>query len=199
MKIKADGNGVDCGKGNIIIEAGKIGINAGGEALKAEYDGTDTNITANTIISGGYINARTNDEKSSIFKTSGDFTLNGGNIQGEVKGNGSKIINSKGNITIEGGKITGIVDGTLSNDTITAGGFKCDGDLMINDGIIALNCKGEGSKGFNCNGSMTINGGDITILATVNNFIAAEYDRKTRAITGNDITINGGAVFAKIV
>ena len=197
VKIKADGNGVDCGKGNIIIEAGKIGINAGGEALKAEYDGTDTNITANTIISGGYINARTNDEKSSIFKTSGDFTLNGGNIQGEVKGNGSKIINSKGNITIEGGKITGIVDGTLSSDTTTAGGFKCDGDLMINDGIIALNCKGEGSKGFNCNGNMTINGGDITILATANNFVAAEYDRKTRAITGNDITINVGAVFAK--
>lgn len=197
VKIKADGNGVDCGKGNIIIEAGKLGINAGGEALKAEYEGTDTNITANTIISGGYITARTNDEKSSIFKTSGDFTLNGGNIHGDVKGNGSKIINSNGNIIIRGGKITGIVDGSLSSDTTTAGGFKCDGDLLIDNGTVALNCKGEGSKGFNCNGTMTINGGDITILATANNFVAAEYDRKTRAITGNNITINGGSVFAK--
>ena len=197
VKVKADGNGVDCGKGNIVIDAGKLGINAGGEALKAEYDGTDTNITANTIINGGYINARTNDEKSSIFKTSGNLTLNGGNIQGEVKGNGSKIINSKGNITIEGGKITGIVDGTLSSDTTTAGGFKCENDLLINGGEIAIKCAGEGSKGFNCNGSMIVNGGNITILATAHNFVAAEYDRKTRAITGNDITINGGTVFAK--
>ncbi len=197
VKVKAEGNGIDCGKGNIIIEAGKLGINANGEALKAEYEGTDTQITANTFIYGGYITARTNDDKSSIFKTSGDFAISGGNVHGEAKGNGSKIINSKGGITIDGGKITGIVDGTLSSDTTTAGGFKCDGDLLINDGTIAINCKGEGSKGINCNGSMTINDGSITLLATAANFVAAEYDRKTRAITGNDITINGGTVFAK--
>lgn len=197
VKVKAEGNGIDCGKGNIIIEAGKLGINANGEALKAEYEGTDTQITANTFIYGGYITARTNDDKSSIFKTSGDFAISGGNVHGEAKGNGSKIINSKGGITIDGGKITGIVDGTLSSDTTTAGGFKCDGDLLINNGTIAINCKGEGSKGINCNGSMTINDGSITLLATATNFVAAEYDRKTRAITGNDITINGGTVFAK--
>lgn len=197
VKVKAEGNGIDCGKGNIIIEAGKLGINANGEALKAEYEGTDTQITANTFIYGGYITARTNDDKSSIFKTSGDFAISGGNVHGEAKGNGSKIINSKGDITIDGGKITGIVDGTLSSDTTTAGGFKCDGDLLINNGTIAINCKGEGSKGINCNGSMTINDGSITLLATAANFVAAEYDRKTRAITGNDITINGGTVFAK--
>lgn len=197
VKVKAEGNGIDCGKGNIIIEAGKLGINANGEALKAEYEGTDTQITANTFIYGGYITARTNDDKSSIFKTSGDFAISGGNVHGEAKGNGSKIINSKGGITIDGGKITGIVDGTLSSDTTTAGGFKCDGYLLINNGTIAINCKGEGSKGINCNGSMTINDGSITLLATAANFVAAEYDRKTRAITGNDITINGGTVFAK--
>lgn len=197
VRVKAEGNGIDCGKGNIIIEAGKLGINANGEALKAEYEGTDTQITANTFIYGGYITARTNDDKSSIFKTSGDFAISGGNVHGEAKGNGSKIINSKGGITIDGGKITGIVDGTLSSDTTTAGGFKCDGDLLINNGTIAINCKGEGSKGINCNGSMTINDGSITLLATAANFVAAEYDRKTRAITGNDITINGGTVFAK--
>lgn len=197
VKVKAEGNGIDCGKGNIIIEAGKLGINANGEALKAEYEGTDTQITANTFIYGGYITARTNDDKSSIFKTSGDFAISGGNVHGEAKGNGSKIINSKGGITIDGGKITGIVDGTLSSDTTTAGGFKCDGDLLINNGTIAINCKGEGSKAINCNGSMTINDGSITLLATAANFVAAEYDRKTRAITGNNITINGGTVFAK--
>ena len=197
VKVKAEGNGIDCGKGNIIIEAGKLGINANSEAIKAEYEGTDTQITANTFIYGGYITARTNDDKSSIFKTSGDFAISGGNVHGEAKGNGSKIINSKGGITIDGGKITGIVDGTLSSDTTTAGGFKCDGDLLINDGTIAINCKGEGSKPINCNGSMTINDGSITLLATAANFVAAEYDRKTRAITGNDITINGGSIFAK--
>lgn len=195
--VKADGNGIDCGKGNITIEAGKLDINSGGEAIKAEYEGTDATITANTIISGGYINARTEDEKSSIFKTSGDFTLNAGNIHGEVKGNGSKIINSNGNITVEGGNITGIANGTLSSDTTTAGGFKCDGDLLINNGNIAINCGGEGSKGFNCNGSTTINGGSITLLTVAKNFVTTDYDRKTRAITGNNITINGGELFAK--
>lgn len=85
----------------------------------------------------------------------------------------------------------------MSSDTTTAGGFKCDGNLLINDGTIALKCSGEGSKGFNSNGSLTINGGKIAILATAPNFVAAEYDRKTRAITGNDITINGGEIFAK--
>lgn len=197
INITAEGNGIDCGKGDIIIEAGKIGINSGNEAIKAEYEGTDPLITANTIISGGYINARTANEKSSTIKTSGDFTLTNGNIHAITDGAGSKIVNTNGYITISGGKITAISYGTLSSDTTTAGGFKCDKDLLIEGGVIAIDCKGKGSKGFNCNGDITIDGGSITLKAEAENFVAEEYDRKTRAITSNGITINGGEVFAK--
>ena len=196
INITAGGNGIDCGKGDIVIEAGKIEINSGDEAIKAEYEGADTSITANAIINGGYIKARTTNEKSSILKTSGDLTINNGNIHAETMGNGSKILNSKGNIAISGGKIIGISHGSLSSDATTAGGFKCDQDLTIDGATIAIDCKGEGSKGFNCNGDITINGGNITLVAKAANYIADD-DRKTRAITTNNITVNGGEVFAK--
>ena len=196
INITAGGNGIDCGKGDIVIEAGKIEINSGDEAIKAEYEGTDTSITANAIINGGYIKARTTNEKSSILKTSGDLTINNGNIHAETMGNGSKILNSKGNIAISGGKIIGISHGSLSSDATTAGGIKCDQDLTIDGATIAIDCKGEGSKGFNCNGDITINGGNITLVAKAANYIADD-DRKTRAITTNNITVNGGEVFAK--
>ena len=197
IKIKADGNGIDCGKGEVVIEAGKIGINTGNEAIKVEYTGTNTAITPNATIKGGYILARTNNEKSAVIKTDGTFTQSGGKIQGETLGNGSKIVNSKGGITINGGKLTGMSKGTLSSDTTTAGGFKSDSDIIINKGTIAINCSGEGSKGFNCNGNLVVNGGDITLLAEAGNFVADTYDRKTRAITAFDFTINGGDIFTK--
>lgn len=196
INITAGGNGIDCGKGNIVIEAGKIEINSGDEAIKAEYEGTDTSITANAIINGGYIKARTTNEKSSIIKTSGDLTINNGNIHAEAMGNGSKILNSKGRIAISGGKITGISHGSLSSDATTAGGIKCDQDLTIDGATIAIDSKGEGSKGFNCNGDITINSGNITLVAKAANYVAND-DRKTRAITTNNITVNGGEVFAK--
>ena len=197
ITIKADGNGIDCGKGEILIEAGKIGLNTGNEAIKAEYTGTNTAKTPKATIKGGYILARTNNEKSAVIKTNGTFTQSGGNIQGETYGNGSKIVNSKNGITIDGGKLTGLSYGTLSSDTTTAGGFKCDGDIIINKGTIAIDCRGKGSKGFNCNGNLIVNDGKITLLAEAENFVADTYDRKTRAITAFDFTINGGNIFTK--
>lgn len=197
ITVKADGNGIDCGKGEVIIEAGKMSLDTGNEAIKVEYTGTNTAVTPNATIKGGYLWARTSNEKSAIIKTDGTFTQSGGNIQGETKGNGSKIVNSKGCITIDGGKLTGISYGTLSSDTTTAGGFKSDGDIIINKGTIAIDSRGEGSKGFNCNGKLVVNGGDITLLAEADNFVADTYDRKTRAITAYDFTINGGSIFTK--
>lgn len=197
ITVKADGNGIDCGKGEVIIEAGKMSLETGNEAIKVEYTGTNTAITPNATIKGGYLWARTSNEKSAIIKTDGTFTQSGGNIQGETKGNGSKIVNSKGGITIDGGKLTGISYGTLSSDTTTAGGFKSDGDIIINKGTIAIDSRGEGSKGFNCNGNLVVNGGDITLLAEADNFVADTYDRKTRAITAYDFTINDGTIFTK--
>ena len=85
----------------------------------------------------------------------------------------------------------------MSSDTTTAGGFKSEGDITIEGGTIAIDCKGEGSKGFNCNSTLTVKGGDITLLAQAPDYVADEYDRKTRAITTVGCNIHGGRVYAK--
>ncbi len=199
ITINANSDGIDCGKGSVLIEAGKITINSEGEAINVSYEAAtpDPAITPDAIIKGGYIKATTTGEKAAIVKTSGNFKQSGGIVQGEVKGNGSKIVNCEGDITFTAGKLTAFSYGALSSDTTTAGGFKSDGNTTIDGGTIAIDSRGAGSKGFNCNGNLTINGGDVTLLATAQNFVAADYDRKTRAITTNDITINGGNIFTK--
>ena len=199
ITINASGDGIDCGKGSVLIEAGKITINSEGEAINVSYEAAtpDPTITPDAIIKGGYIKATTTGDKAAIVKTSGNFKQSGGIVQGEVKGNGSKIVNSKGDITFTAGKLTAISHGSLSSDTTTAGGFKSEGNITIDGGTIAIDSRGKGSKGFNCNGNITINGGDVTLLATAENFVTAEYDRKTRAITTNGLTVNGGNIFTK--
>ncbi len=195
ITVNATSDGIDCGKGCVLIEAGKITINSGGEAINVSS--SDTTVISDAIISGGFIKATTTGEKAAIIKTGGNFTQKGGIVQGEVKGNGSKIVNCDGDITFTAGKLTAISHGTLSSDTTTAGGFKSEGNITIDGGTIAIDSRGQGSKGFNCNGSLAINGGNVTLLATAQNFVAADYDRKTRAITAYDFAVNGGNLFTK--
>ena len=195
ITINAGSDGIDCGKGSVIIEAGKFDITSDGEAFNVSNE--DAPAEAHFTISGGFIKALTTGEKAAVVKTGGNFTQNGGIIQGEVKGGGSKIVNCDGDITFNAGKLTGVAHGSLSSDTTTAGGFKSEGNLTIKGGIIAIDCKGSGSKGFNCNGTLTINGGEVTLLAEAPDFVADEYDRKTRTITTVGCNINGGTVYAK--
>lgn len=199
ININANSDGIDCGKGEVIIEAGKININSGGEAINVSYEEADPDpaIIPNFTIKGGFIKATTTGEKAAIVKATGDFIQNGGIIQGEVQGGGSKIVNCDGNITFTTGKLTGISLGDLSSDQTTSGGFKSDGDLTINGGTISIDCRGKGAKGFNCNGNLVISGGTITLLATNENFTSDIDERKTRAITAYDFTINRGNIFTK--
>ena len=195
ITINAGSDGVDCGKGYVLIEAGKIDITSGGEAFNVSSD--EKPEEAKFTINGGFIKATTTGEKAAVVKTSNNFTQGGGIIQGTVKGGGSKIINCDGNIHITAGKLTATAQGSLSSDTTTAGGFKSEGNTTIDGGEIAIECTGEGSKGFNCNGTLTINGGEIALLATAQNFEREGYDRKTRAITTVGLDINGGKVYTK--
>ena len=195
ITINAGSDGVDCGKGYVLIEAGKIDITSGGEAFNVSSD--EKPEEAKFTINGGFIKATTTGEKAAVVKTSNNFTQGGGIIQGTVKGGGSKIINCDGNIHITAGKLTATAQGSLSSDTTTAGGFKSEGNTTIDGGEIAIECTGEGSKGFNCNGTLTINGGRIALLATAQNFEREGYDRKTRAITTVGLDINGGKVYTK--
>lgn len=191
ITINATANGIDCGKGEVIIEAGKTIITSGGEAIKAENEEQDTTIKANATIKGGYISFTTSGEKSSGIKSGDDFILTGGIIEGIVNGDGSKIINSDGDVLINGGKITGFSKGTSNADNTLSGGIKCEGDISVKAGDIAFQCTQSGTKGINSKGSITIDGGSITIVTNG----TSNSKQKSQAMDCDyDITINGGHV-----
>jgi hypothetical protein len=189
ISVKSAADGIDCGKGFVTIDAGKIELTTGGEAIKVEYEEAvpDTSVVPDATINGGYLKFTTTGEKSSGIKTTGVFTLNGGIIQGTVKGNGSKLVNSDRSIAITGGKLTGFAEGTVLNDTTSAGGMKCEGDVKISGGEVAIECSGKGAKGINCR-NVSITGGDVTILSIAGNHTA----RKSIAVDANNFTVTNG-------
>ena len=197
ITINATSNGIECTEGSLTIEAGKLDITSGGEAIKVEYEETDPAVIPDAYIKGGYIKLTTTGEKSSAIQTTRNYTQSGGIIATTVNGNGSKIINSDGVTTFDGGKLTGVANGTVAADTTSAGGIKSTGALRINGGEIAIECKGKGSKAINCDSDVTINDGDMTLLATGENYTEIEDDKKTRSITAESITVNNGTVIAK--
>ena len=107
ITINATSNGIECTEGTLTIEAGKLDITSGGEAIKVEYEENDPTITPDAYIEGGYIKLTTTGEKSSAIQTTRNFTQSGGIIEATVNGNGSKIINCDGTATFSGGKLTG--------------------------------------------------------------------------------------------
>ena len=199
IKINATNNGIDCSEGTLTIEAGKLDITSGGEAIKVEYEeaNPDPTVIPDAYIKGGYIKIVTTDEKSSAIKTTRNYTQTGGIIEATVNGNGSKIVNCDGNATFNGGKLTGFANGTVSSDETSAGGIKCVGDITISNSTIAIDCKGKGAKAINCDNSVTINNGEVTLLATAEDYTEIEDDKKSRAIQADCFTINDGRVIAK--
>ncbi|MBO5865029.1 MAG: carbohydrate-binding domain-containing protein [Bacteroidaceae bacterium] len=199
VTINATSNGIECTEGTLTIEAGKLDITAGGEAIKVEYEETvpDPAVIPDAYIKGGYIKLTTTGEKSSAIQTTRNYTQSGGVIQATVNGNGSKIINCDGDATFSGGKLTGVVNGTVSSDETSAGGIKCNGNVTISDSKVAIDCKGKGAKGINCDNYVTVNSGEVTIIAAAEDYTEIEDDKKSRAIQTNYFTINNGIVVAK--
>ncbi len=199
ITINATSNGIECTEGTLTIEAGKLDITAGGEAIKVVYEETvpDPKVIPDAYIMGGYLKLTATGEKSSAIQTTGNYTQSGGNIHATVNGNGSKIINSDGTTTISGGKLTGIANGTVSADESSAGGIKSYGTLTIADATVAIECNGKGAKAINCDHDVVINSGEVILLATAEDYTDITDDKKTRAITADGITINGGTLVAK--
>lgn len=194
ITVKATADGIDCGKGEVIIDAGKLELTTGGEAIKVVYEGiVPDSITPNATINGGYIKFTTTGDKSSGIKTSGEYTQTDGTIHGTVKGNGSKILNCDSNITFNGGKLTGFAEGTVLNDTTSAGGIKCEGDIKISNGKVAVECSGKGAKGINCH-NVTITGGEITIVTMDDDINSAVDKRKSKGIEANNFSMTKGKV-----
>ena len=197
ITINATSNGIECTEGAVTIEAGKLDITSGGEAIKVVYEENDPVIIPDAYIKGGYIKLTTTGEKSSAIQTTRNYTQSGGIIEATVNGNGSKIINCDGNATFSGGKLIGFANGTVASDETSAGGIKCAGNVEISKCVIAVDCKGKGAKGINCDKNVTVNSGDVTLLTTAEDYTAIADDKKTRAITADAITVNGGTVVAK--
>ena len=191
ITINATNDGIDCGKGDVIIDAGKLELATGGEAIKVSNEDADPLVTASATINGGYIKFTTSGEKSSGIKTEGAYKQTGGIIHGTVKGDGSKLINCDSNITFTDGKLIGFAEGTILNDTTSTGGIKCEGDFSIQKGTIAIECSGKGAKGINCNRA-TIKGGDITVVSMGEDYIGTSETRRSKALDATNVTITNG-------
>lgn len=198
ITINATNNGIDCSEGTLTIEAGKLDIASGSEAIKVEYEEPvpDPAVIPDAFIKGGLIKIVTTEEKSSAIKVTRNYTQSGGTVQATVNGNGSKIVNCDGAVSFIGGKLTGFSNGTVTSDETSAGGIKSEGNISITDGTIAIECNGKGSKGINCNGDITIDGGLVTLVATGDNYTEIADDKKSRAITAELVTVNNGKVIA---
>ena len=199
ITINATSNGIECTEGSLTIEAGKLDITSGGEAIKVEYEETvpDPAVIPDAYIKGGYIKLTTTGEKSSAIQTTRNYTQSGGIIEATVNGNGSKIINCDGDATFSGGKLTGFANGTVSSDETSAGGIKCAGNITISNSKVAIDCKGKGAKAINCDNNVTVNSGEVTMIAAAEDYTEIEDDKKSRAIQANCFTINDGVVVAK--
>ena len=197
ITINATSNGIECTEGTLTIEAGKLDITAGGEAIKVEYEESDPAVIPDAYIKGGYIKLTTTGEKSSAIQTTRNYTQSGGIIEATVGGNGSKIINCDGDATFSGGKLTGFANGTVSSDETSAGGIKCSGNITISNSKVAIDCKGKGAKAINCDNYVTVNSGEVTMIAAAEDYTEIEDDKKSRAIQADCFTINDGIVVAK--
>ena len=191
ITVNATNDGIDCGKGDVIIDAGKLELTTGGEAIKVSNEDADPLVAASATINGGYIRFTTTGEKSSGIKTEGAYKQTGGIIHGTVEGDGAKIINCDNNITFTNGKLIGFAEGTILNDTTSTGGIKCEGDFSIQKGTIAIECSGKGAKGINCN-KATIKGGDITVLSMGEDYVGTSETRRSKALDATNVTITNG-------
>lgn len=198
ITVNATGDGIDCGKGNILIEAGDITVNTIDDGIVASYEEfTDATIDPSITIRGGFLKVNTTGEKGMAIKSNANYTQTGGTIQISTKGNGSKAINSEKDAAFTGGKLTAILEGSVSSDSSSTAGIKCTGNLTITDGTIGINCSGTGAKAINADGNVVIDNGTITLLSTGKNYNNGADDKKTRAISALAYTQNGGTVLMK--
>lgn len=198
ITVNASGDGIDCGKGEIIIEAGDITVNSIDDGLTASYDSiTDTSIKPTISVRGGFLKINTAGEKGMAIKTNSDYTQTGGIINISTNGNGSKAVNCKKDFIFTGGKLTASTSGAISSDSSATAGIKCEGNCTITDGNIEISCTGTGAKAINANGNVIIDNGNITLLSTGKNYHNGADDKKSRAVSCLSYTQNGGTVLLK--
>lgn len=215
--IKSDGNIYIADSADITINC--TSTNNGGKALKANGNITidGGTLLLNTAGSGSTytLAGGTKDGYSSAcMKADGNIYLKAGNISCTSSGAGGKGINAEGSIVI--GDST-YADSALVLSVTTSGqrftissssggggwtppggntgnysnpkGIKSTGNLIINNGIIRVNCTQSGTEGGECiesKSSLIINGGNIEASSVYDDAINAAVN----------LTINGGLIYA---
>ena len=199
IKITADGDGIDCGKGNILIEAGNITVNTIDDGIVTSYEDVPVaTIDPSIVINGGFIKVNTTGEKGMAIKSNGNYTQTGGIVQAKTLGNGSKAVNCEKDFEFTGGKLTALVDGAISSDGSSAAGIKCTGNCTVTGGTVGVNCTGVGAKGINADGNVAVlDEANVTLLATGKNYNEGADDKKSRAVSALSYAQNGGTVLMK--
>ena len=60
-----------------------------------------------------------------------------------------------------------------------------------------MRCDGGGSKAINCDSAVTIDGGNVILLATGESINYANDDKKSRAVSCTDLTIESGTLYTQ--
>lgn len=176
--------------GTIAINGGTLNIQVTADAAKAlKADGnfimTKGDITA-TVEGGGIWDAtKLKTKAAACIGVDGDLDISGGSLTLTATGGGGKGINVDGNCTISGGTFnistyggmmayvngsinnnyTGNADNLNSDYKSSPKGIKVDGDIIINDGELSIDTKGNGGEGIESKKTLTINGGKIIVRA----------------------------------
>ncbi|MDE7421713.1 MAG: carbohydrate-binding domain-containing protein [Muribaculaceae bacterium] len=176
--------------GSITIKGGTININVTADAAKAlKADGdfimTKGELTASVNGGGFWDSAKQKTKASSCIGIDGNLNISGGTLNLTATNGGGKGISVDGDCLISGGTFnistsggmmayvngsvnnnyTGNADRLSSDYKSSPKGIKVDGTIVIDDGDITIETKGNGGEGLESKKTLTINGGKITIRA----------------------------------
>lgn len=211
--------------GNVYIEGGTLNINvtaAAAKGIKADGDMkiSDGDITVNTTGGGAWDSDDKKVKASSCLSADGNMTISGGTMNLNSTGAGGKGINGDGAFTATGGTTTiktsgnAVVASSSGNlSTVSSSsqldrydsdyksspkGIKIDGAITISDNaVISVTTTGAGGEGIESKTNINITGGQVTVNAT-DDAINSSYNDDTKSLsTAGDLTISGGAVYAR--
>ncbi|MDE5794092.1 MAG: carbohydrate-binding domain-containing protein [Muribaculaceae bacterium] len=176
--------------GSITIKGGTININVtadAAKALKADGDFIMTKGDLTATVNGGGIwdSDKKKTKASSCIGIDGNLNISGGTLNLTATNGGGKGISVDGNCQISGGTFnistsggmmayvngsvnnnyTGNADRLSSDYKSSPKGIKVDGTIVIDDGDITIETKGNGGEGLESKKTLTINGGKINIRA----------------------------------
>ncbi len=211
--------------GNVYIEGGTLNITvtaAAAKGIKADGDmkisGGD--ITVKTTGGGAWDSDDKKTKASSCLSADGNITISGGTLNLTSTGAGGKGINGDGTFTATGGTTTIKTSGNAvvasssgSISTVSSSqqldryssdyksspkGIKINGAITVSDNaVISITTTGAGGEGMESKTNINITGGQVTVNAT-DDAINSSYNDDTKKTSGaGDLTISGGAVYAR--